>query len=138
MSKNKINKLVILLVLFTTPAIAQISNITNVAIDKGSTTPLSAVDPRFAPGVFPLENNGFAHDIEGTPRYGKYPGDRPDIGAYEYVPDELKNEKGKYIQGSYIREDGSIFIPGQENNLLPPMSLRKLAWLKQKDRKTKG
>ena len=31
----------------------------------------------------------WAWDIVGTPRCGKYPGDKPDIGAWEWLPNAL-------------------------------------------------
>lgn len=89
--------------------------------------------PRHAPGVFPIRNStGIpGYDFDGVPKYGKYPGDRPDIGAYEYVPPELKDENGKYIVGSYIREDGTVYIPNSDKPR-PPVSPMILAQLKKK------
>jgi len=86
---------------------------------------------RPAPGVFPDAGNGFMFDFHGVPRHGKYPGDWIDIGAFEYVPDELKDANGKYIQGSYIKEDGTVYIPNLDAPR-KPVGVKRLALLKKR------
>lgn len=83
------------------------------------------------PGDFPDPSNGFAFDMDGVPRHGKYPGDQWDIGAFEYVPDELKDAQGKYIKGSYIKHDGTVYLP---NGHTPkqPLNLKRIAFLKKR------
>lgn len=42
----------------------------------------------------PPKDEAYSWDIQGTPRYGKWPGDKPDIGAYEWIPSELQTTNG--------------------------------------------
>lgn len=65
-------------------------------------------DPLHDPGDFPDPNNGYAWDIVNVPRHGKYEGDRTDIGAYEYVPEDLQDVEGRYVSGSYINKNGDV------------------------------
>ena len=78
------------------------------------------------PGTFPDSSNPNLWDKDGVPRYGKYVNDWIDIGAYEYVPVELKDENGRYITGSYIDEEGNVIMPDGVTVPMAPDGLKLL------------